>query len=305
VTDYIWVWRAPPGWPVPPEGWWPPPHWQPPPDWPAPPADWQWWVPVAAPYGVLGGQSPTTVTVTVDEPSRRSLVWETRFVLFCFLIPVVTTAVVILVRHFQDISDANQLTTVVPGHLLSNFFLGIVSYTSVAAVVPLALLLLARTGQKPGSIGLGWPRWNLDIWPGLGLAGMSFGAEYVVLIPFVILLGTHSTAVNTTMIGHVPAYYVIYALTTSATTAIAEEVIVNGYLITRLEQFGWTPQRALALSLTLRTSYHIYYGVGFLLTIPFGYFVTRSFQKHHRLNRPIAAHFIYDSILLTIAVLTS
>ncbi len=78
---------------------------------------------------------------------------------------------------------------------------------------------------------------------------------------------------------------------------------MNGYLITRLEQFGWTPERALFLSLTLRTSYHVYYGLGFFLTIPFGYFVTRSFQKHHRLNRSIAAHFIYDAILLTVAVL--
>jgi len=78
---------------------------------------------------------------------------------------------------------------------------------------------------------------------------------------------------------------------------------VNGYLITRLEQFGWTQQSALVLSLSLRTSYHVYYGLGFLLTVPFGYFVTRSFQKHHRLNRAIAAHFIFDAVILVIAVL--
>jgi hypothetical protein len=33
--------------------------------------------------------------------------------------------------------------------------------------------------------------------------------------------------------------------------------------------------------------------------------VTRSFQKRGRLARPILAHFMYDAILLTIAVLTS
>jgi membrane protease YdiL (CAAX protease family) len=55
--------------------------------------------------------------------------------------------------------------------------------------------------------------------------------------------------------------------------------------------------------LILRTSYHVYYGLGFLLTVPFGFFVTRSFQKHHKLNRPIMAHFLYDSILFTIAIL--
>jgi membrane protease YdiL (CAAX protease family) len=252
----------------------------------------------------VGGSPVAPVaTIRVDEPSRWSLVWETRFVMIAFLIPVVTTAVVVLVRSIQGVSENNQLNNAVPAHPLSNFFLGIVSYFSVAAVVPLALLLLARTGQKPASIGLGVPRWGADIWPALGLVGLSFLAEYGLIIVLTIIVGQHSSLIKSASVGHVPAYYVIYGLTTAITTAVAEEVIVNGYLITRLEQFGWTPQRALLLSLTLRTSYHVYYGLGFLLTVPFGYFVTKSFQKHHRLNRSIAAHFIYDAILLTIAVL--
>ena len=53
-----------------------------------------------------------------------------------------------------------------------------------------------------------------------------------------------------------------------------------------------------------RSSYHVYYGAGFLLTIPFGFFVTRSFQKHRRLTRSITAHFLFDAILVTIAILT-
>jgi len=73
--------------------------------------------------------------------------------------------------------------------------------------------------------------------------------------------------------------------------------------MTRLSQLGWTPTSSLILSLTLRTSYHVYYGVGFILTIPLGYFVTRSFQKHGRLNRAIAAHFIFDAVSFTLGVL--
>lgn len=300
MADHVWVWVAPPGWPVPPVGWSPPPLWQPPPDWPVPPSNWRYWIPVAVPEA-----SAPPVTFRVEEASRQNLRWETRFVMIAFLIPGVTGALVLLVRHIQGVNDVQTFTGTIPDHPLSNLILGILSYLAVAAMVPLVLLLLARTGQRPSLIGLGWPRWGADIWPALGLVGLSYLSEFVLLIPFTAFAKSHSTIVNTNMIGHVPAYYVIYALTTSATTAIAEEVIVNGYLITRLEQFGWTPQRALILSLTLRTSYHVYYGVGFLLTVPFGYFVTKSFQKHHRLNRSIAAHFIYDSILLTIAVLTS
>jgi len=104
-------------------------------------------------------------------------------------------------------------------------------------------------------------------------------------------------------LGPMPWYYVIYGIAVSAITAVAEETIVNGYLLVRLDQLGWDRNWALVLSLTLRTSYHIYYGLGFLLTIPLGFYNTRSFRKHGRLTRPILAHFLYDAVLFTIAVL--
>ena len=104
---------------------------------------------------------------------------------------------------------------------------------------------------------------------------------------------------------HVPAYFVIYGLVLAAVTAVNEEVVVNGYLLTRLAQLGWRPWPALGLSLALRTSYHVYYGAALLATVPIGYFVSRSFQKHRRLGRPIIVHFVYDAVLLTVAVLAS
>ena len=168
---------------------------------------------------------------------------------------------------------------------------------------PLALLLLARTGQKASTLGIGLPSFMRDVLPGLGLAAASFGSEVVLLIPLAPLLADHSSLLNNAAIGRVPDYYVIWGIAISATTAVAEEVLVNGYLLIRLGQLGWSPRRALVLSLVLRTSYHVYYGLGFLLTVPFGFFVTRSFQKHHKLNRPIMAHFLYDAILFSIQIL--
>ena len=185
---------------------------------------------------------------------------------------------------------------------MENMILGILTYTPLVALVPLAFLLLARTGQ-PAASRRGRPRFMDDIWPGLGLAALAFLSEFILLIPLSPLLAHNSSAVNPVPVGHVPTYYLIWGLSTSAMTAVAEETFMNGYLITRLEQLGWSPNRALALSLTLRTSYHVYYGIGFILTVPFGFFVTRSFQKHRRLNRVIAGHFLFDGILFTIAIL--
>lgn len=80
-------------------------------------------------------------------------------------------------------------------------------------------------------------------------------------------------------------------------------MIINGYLITGLDQLGWSPARAFWLSLALRASYHLYYGVAVVFTAPFGWLVTRSFQKHHKLARPILAHFLFDAAAFTIAIL--
>jgi len=234
--------------------------------------------------------------------ARKYLVWETRFVMLGFLLPVVTSAILVLAQHI-DHDNSTRFSTILPGQPVTNLVLEIFAYLSVAAIVPLALLLLLRTGQTPKVLGLGVPRFRRDIFPGLGLGAAAFAVEIAILIPFVGFLNDHRSLINNVSSGHVPKYYLIGGIAMSATTAIAEEVMVNGYLLTRLGQLGWTPRKSLIVSLILRTSYHVYYGFGFLLTVPFGFFVTRSFQKHHKLNRPIVAHFLFDAILFTIAIL--
>jgi hypothetical protein len=246
---------------------------------------------------------PRANVASESEATRTSLTWETRFVMVAFLLPAVMSAVVLFAQHVNGVGTITRFPTIIRGNPLGNMLIGIFEYLPVAAMVPLALFLLARTGQSPRVLGLGLPSFRRDIFPGIGLAAASFGAEIVLLIPLAPILTRYSSLVSKTPVGHVPGYYVVWALVMSITTAISEEVLVNGYLITRLDQLGWTSNHALALSLLLRTSYHVYYGLGFLLTIPFGYFVTRSFQKHRQLNRPIAAHFIFDAVLLTIAIL--
>ena len=206
-----------------------------------------------------------------------------------------------LAQHFNGASSDNRFPVLLNHDPVGNLVFGILAYLPVAAAVPLALHLLARTGQPPRSIGLVRPTLRWDVWPALGLIGASWGTEIVLLLVLNPLFTSHSSLVSTTGVGHVPAYYVIYGIAISATTAVAEEVMVNGYLLVRLNSSGWRPQRALLLSLALRTSYHVYYGLGFILTVPFGYFVTRSFQKNRRLTRPIVAHFLFDATLFTIA----
>jgi membrane protease YdiL (CAAX protease family) len=311
MSTQDWVWRAPPGWPQPPPGWAPPAGWRPSPDWPPAPADWVYWVPATTQPQQEQPQQPAkrpaqpATAVRIEEPSRRGLVLETWFVQIAFLVPGVISAVDVLAAHVGGAGAITRFPTIIPGHPLANLILGIVTYFQVAAVVPLTLLLLSRTGQTPAVLGLTRPGWARDVWPGLGLAAAGYGVVVLVAIAFTPLLDGHKGLINQVPVGHVPKYYVIYGLVVAAVTSVTEETLVSGYLLTRLDQLGWNPRWALALSLTLRTSYHVYYGLGFLLTIPVGYFLTRSFQKHRRLMRPIIGHFLYDAVLITISVLAS
>jgi membrane protease YdiL (CAAX protease family) len=268
--------------------------------------------PPSEPSVVVGAPASASLDVTPTEstkplpvgPERESLVRETRWVMVAFLVPVVVSAVVVFSEHASGVADIARFPTYVAGHPLTNMLLGILAYLPVAAVVPLGLYLLARTGQDRHELGLEPPSFTRDVIPGVGLGLAAFGVELIlILIVHGLLINDPSLFVSPS-IQHIPKYYIIWGLVISAVTAVTEEVLVNGYLITRLAQLGWTPRASLILSLILRTSYHVYYGIGFIFTIPFGFFVTRSFQKHGKLMRPIVTHFLYDAVLITISILT-
>jgi hypothetical protein len=81
-----------------------------------------------------------------------------------------------------------------------------------------------------------------DVLPALGLGLAAFGVEVAMIIPFAGFLDSHHGFINTVSTLGEPKYYLIEENFVSAVTAITEEVLVNGYLITRLGQLGWTNQ---------------------------------------------------------------
>lgn len=248
------------------------------------------------------GLTPQTVASVDQGPQSRWLGWETVFVVTAFALPGLAAAITLLAKHIGGVEDLNDFDLPLPHHPGVSLFLMILEYSTTALVVPIALLMLARTGQLPARLGLTRRGLGTDTF---GALGMIVGAFALTGLLALAMSPISDQLSNTKTDSHVPAYYLIYAVLLSATTAINEEVIVNGYFLTRLSQLGWTRWSAFALSFAVRESYHVYYGLGFLLTVPFGYLMTRSFQKRGRLARPIIAHFVYDLILLSVAVLTS
>jgi membrane protease YdiL (CAAX protease family) len=168
------------------------------------------------------------------------------------------------------------------------------------ALVPalLAVHLLSRDNAAAGSV---WARLGIDRRrPGFDLgAGAALAA--VIGIPGLGLyllarqLGVNATVVPAAL-PHV--WWAVPVLVLSAAqNAILEEVVVVGYLLTRLRQLGSSTVAAIATSALLRGSYHLYQGFGaFVGNAVMGVVFALFFLRTRRVAPLIVAHTLLDVV---------
>ena len=78
---------------------------------------------------------------------------------------------------------------------------------------------------------------------------------------------------------------------------ILEEVLVVGYLISRLRLLGVSPATAVAISAVLRGSYHLFQGFGpFFGNAIMGVIFGVLFLRWKRTNPMIIAHFLINAV---------
>ena len=79
--------------------------------------------------------------------------------------------------------------------------------------------------------------------------------------------------------------------------AISEEVIVVGYLTTRLTELGWRQWKVIGTSALLRGSYHLYQGFGaFVGNAVMGVIFAYFYRRYGRVLPLIVAHSILDIV---------
>ena len=124
----------------------------------------------------------------------------------------------------------------------------------------LALLLLSRTPALPG-FGIGMDRLRLrrDSLQGLGFAAL-IGVPGLLLIYLARKLGVNAQ-LDASDIADVWYRYPVLVLS-AIQNGVLEEIVMIGYLLTRLRQLRWPPWRAVLLSAVIRGSYHTYQGIG-------------------------------------------
>jgi CAAX amino terminal protease family. len=161
------------------------------------------------------------------------------------------------------------------------------------APVWLVVHLARRSGEGLAGFGLSWDQPRRDLLRGLVLfviVGLGGLAVYLVAVK----LGVNRFVVPVPPLHH--WWTIPILLLNAATAALLEEVIVLGYLITRLRQLGWAPVAAVAASALLRASYHLYQGWGgFLGNLAMGALFGVLFIRWRRTWPFVIAHFLLDT----------
>jgi membrane protease YdiL (CAAX protease family) len=157
----------------------------------------------------------------------------------------------------------------------------------------LVLHLVRRSGEGVAVVGLEPGRPARDLSRGallfvvVGLAGIGV---YLAAVE----LGVNRFVLPTPPLGH---WWTVPALVLNAVEAgVVEEVIVLGYLVTRLQQLSWSPAMAVAASAVLRGSYHLYQGWGgFVANVAMGLLFGFLFLRWGRRTWPfVVAHALLD-----------
>jgi membrane protease YdiL (CAAX protease family) len=177
---------------------------------------------------------------------------------------------------------------------LIDLALNLAAVAQLVAWGALAVYLLWRNGFSLQRIGIGRFRLRPDLLGGLGLAAL-IGVPGLGLYLMARAIGVSAEVVPTEL---TDSWWRVPVLVAAAfANGWAEEVIVVGYLLTRFDQLGINPVKAVVWSSVLRGAYHLYQGFGagvgnFIMGLVFGY----AYRRWGRLWPLIIAHGVIDTV---------
>lgn len=166
-----------------------------------------------------------------------------------------------------------------------------------ADLVPVALVLWllwepARSGWR--RLGLDATRPGRDVGAGLLLAaciGLPGLGLYLVTRALGVTPAVEANAQTLTW------WSVVLLVLAALRAALLEEVVVVGYLQTRLRELGWGMWARILTAAVLRGSYHLYQGVGMavgniVMGVVFGWW----YERRGRTAPLVVAHFVLDLV---------
>ncbi|MGA8846906.1 MAG: CPBP family intramembrane glutamic endopeptidase [Nocardioides sp.] len=156
----------------------------------------------------------------------------------------------------------------------------------------LVIYLLYRTGDNVRAIMIGQDRKRREAVRGVVLAAAvgSVGIAFYV--------ASREVGINLTVVAaDLPEVWWRYPILVASalSNAVLEEVLVLGYLLTRLDQLGLSRRSGILLSALLRGSYHLYQGIGgFLGNAAMGLLFGWLYTRWGRVLPFVIAHTLLD-----------
>jgi membrane protease YdiL (CAAX protease family) len=232
-------------------------------------------------------------------PDKRLQIWE---IVAVFAVSLGASGIYALVNLIGSLTAKQSLSkqtavlngSLAPGRPLLDLTLQLLNVTLSLAPVLLVFYLLARSGEGASAIGVDARQPGRDLARGAALAAVVGGSGLgLYLIAYHIGVELNVVAENLPDI-----WWRIPVLLLSAfQNATLEEVVVLGYLLTRLERLGVRPRWAIAISAVIRGSYHLYQGIGgFIGNAVMGALFGVLFYRWRRVTPMIIAHFLIDSV---------
>lgn len=238
----------------------------------------------------------TSVDVIDDRTQRRALVIELAIVgVLSFGFSAIYAILALIEAQLG--AGISQTTVALNPTRSTNgaidFVRQVMSALRLCAIAALGCYLLWRSGIRFTKVGLSRPRGG-DVPPGLILAAL-IGLPGLGLVALARLIGVNTALVASPTDG--PWWQLPVLILIALGNALAEEIIVVAYFITRLRQLGASENAALAASAVLRGGYHLYQGLGggvgnLVMGVIFG----RYFQRTTRIWPLVIAHATIDVV---------
>ena len=167
----------------------------------------------------------------------------------------------------------------------------------ILSLAPVALVfyLLARSGERPSkTLGLDLSQPGKDLGWGALLAAVIGGAGLGLY-----LIAYHAGVELNVVAENLPDVWWRFPvlILSAAQNGILEEVVVVGYLLSRLDKLGVNPVAAIAISAVIRGSYHLYQGIGaFFGNAAMGIIFGIFYRRYGRVAPLIIAHTLIDAV---------
>jgi hypothetical protein len=226
---------------------------------------------------------PTARRPTISVSPRRA--WtEVLGVFAMFFLAGVLAAVFYDAHH-----DVNPTSISVYEGVLAG-----VSHLAIAAMAIVVVTSLTRLrGLSFSDIGLA-PAWRTHRayrWQGFGVGMMFIGAVTVSAL-LLHLVSPHSKYPFLP----VSPWHLIYEIPAALEAGIVEELVVVALLVTALEQARTKVWLIFVVGITLRLSYHVYYGPGVIVFVLWAAAAIWLFRRTRRITPLIVAHALYDTV---------